>query len=137
MAMVRSRMAKKGQQTNELRSGEDVVATVAMPGIPEGTAGEVVFAEGFTWIRYWVRFDNGVVRGSVNRTKLARPDEWVDIQARRARGDEPETAAVSAAPADAGSAPAAAAEGKAVNGVTVPGHLLERSKNRREALGLS
>ena len=134
--MVPDRMAKKEQKGNELRSGEDVVATVAMPGIPEGTAGKIVFAEGFTWIRYWVRFDNGVVRGSVNRTKLARPDEWVDIQARRARGDEPEAAETPAAGDSAAAAPAAAAEGKAVNGVTVPAHLLERSKNRRQALGL-
>ena len=137
-------MAKKEALPNELRGGEPVVAAVAMPGIPEGTAGRVVFAEGLTWVRYWVRFDNGVVRGSINRAKLARPGEWVEIQARRARGEDPAEGgggAAAVAPAGDGGAgadaPSAAGEGKTVNGVTVPGHLLERSQRRREALGLA
>ena len=133
-------MAKKKAPSEELRSGEKVVAAVAMPGIPEGSAGQVVFAEGFTWIRYWVRFENGVVRGSINRTKLARPAEWIDIQARRARGEEPEAATAAdapAAPSEGGGGTAIeAGEAKTVNGVAVPGHLLERSQRRREALGL-
>jgi hypothetical protein len=131
-------MAKKGPPPKEFAQGESVVATDAMPGIPEGTTGKVVFAEGFSWIRYWVRFDNGVVRGSINRAKLARPAEWVDLQARRARGETADdtTADVGAAAGDAADADAGGGESKTVNGVTVPAFLLERSMKRREALGL-
>lgn len=126
-----------------LRVGEHVVASVAMPGIPEGTRGRVNFVEGLSWIRYWVRFDNGVIRGSINRKRLARPDEWVQIQARRAAGldghSDDTTSANDKADGDADGAAAAGGGGanggdKVVNGVTVPAHLLERSKNRREIL---
>ena len=51
-------------------------AAVDLPGIPAGTKGKVTRRRGSTWIRYWVRFDNGVIRGSMNRKHLARPTEW-------------------------------------------------------------
>ena len=35
-----------------------------------------MLVNGLSWIRYWVRFDNGVTMGSINRTNLATPDEW-------------------------------------------------------------
>lgn len=115
-----------------------VVAAVDMPGIPAGTRGEVIFVEGFSWIRYWVRFENGVVRGSLNRNKLARPREWQRILERRALGIEDDDAGAgagaeeSAAAEPVGEAIAAGAE---VNGISIPAHLLERSAKRRAALG--
>ena len=122
-----------------LRKGEKVVAATAMPGIPEGTKGKVVMVSGFSWIRYWVRFENGEVRGSISRNKLARLDDWDAILERRARGeDEPGATGPEAAADGDGDAPAAASdsgEGIMHNGVLVPAHLLERSKNRRAALG--
>ncbi len=53
-----------------------VVALTDLVGVPEGTTGKVVLVNGISWIRYWVRFDNGVTMGSINRTALATPDEW-------------------------------------------------------------
>ena len=128
-------MPKKESNDALLRPKERVVATEDMPGIPMGTAGKVIFPEGLTWIRYWVRFDNGVVRGTLDRRKLARPDEWAELVRRRESGEDD----VAAAPTSGGDAPAAAAaEGESVmvNGVAVPAHLIERSKNRREVLGV-
>lgn len=37
-----------------------VVAAQDLPGVPEGTPGTVVIVTGLSWIRYRVRFDNGV-----------------------------------------------------------------------------
>src|SRR5262245_27490632 len=132
-------MAKSKTKPRELRPKEAVLAIVDMPGIPAGTTGKVTFAEGFTWIRYWVRFDNGVVRGSINRDKLARPAEWIDIQQRLARGETigPDTASVTTTDAAAEDDGAADGEGKVVNGVTVPALLLDRTKRRLEALGVT
>ncbi len=130
-------MSKKEANDEILRRKERVVATTALPGIPEGTAGKVIVVEGLTWIRYWVRFENGVVRGSINRKQLARPNEWTDILRRRELGED-DTSAVAVAASDNGGAAPAAAEGESVmvNGVPVPAHLIERSKARREFLGV-
>ena len=37
-----------------------VVAAEDRPGVPAGTGGVVVMVTGLSWIRYRVRFDNGV-----------------------------------------------------------------------------
>jgi hypothetical protein len=116
----------------ELRKGERVVAAVDFPGIPEGTPGKVTFVAGFDWIRYWVRFENGATKGSINRKKLARPDEWRDLLARRERGEVDEEPAADGDAGGAGDAPAADTE---VDASGVPAHLLERSRARRAALG--
>jgi len=130
-------MAKKESTDELLRPKERVVATEDMPGIPMGTTGKVIFPEGLTWIRYWVRFDNGVVRGTIDRRKIARPKEWAEIVRRRESGEDLVEASASAAGGGGDSAPAAAAgESVMVNGVAVPAHLIERSKNRREVLGV-
>ena len=129
-------MAKKESTDEVLKPKERVVATADMPGIPEGTTGKVILPEGLTWIRYWVRFDNGVVRGTIDRSKLARPGEWAELVRRREAGEDISTPTGSAAD-DSGPAPAAAeGESVLVNGVPVPGFLIERSKARREFLGV-
>ena len=130
-------MPKKESTAELLKPKERVVATEDMPGIPMGTTGKVIFPEGLTWIRYWVRFDNGVVRGTLDRRKIARPKEWAEIVRRRESGEDLVEASASAAGGAGDSAPAAAAgESVMVNGVAVPAHLIERSKNRREVLGV-
>src|SRR3954470_2140359 len=113
-------MPKKVANPEVLRRKERVVAAADMPGIPEGTAGKVIIVEGLTWIRYWVRFANGVVRGSINRRQLARPGEWTEILRRRERGED-EPAPAAALSASNGDAAPAAAEGESVmvNGVAV------------------
>jgi hypothetical protein len=37
-----------------------VTAAEDRPGVPQGTPGVVVMVTGLSWIRYRVRFDNGV-----------------------------------------------------------------------------
>ena len=56
---------------DQLRKGAKVTATTDLRGVPEGTTGKVMMVAGLTWIRYWVRFDNGVSLGSISRDKLA------------------------------------------------------------------
>jgi hypothetical protein len=119
--------------TEPLRRKDKVVAAVDMPGIPAGTTGRVTMVSGFTWIRYWVRWDNGVVRGSINRDKLVRPGEpyGEELVELRAAAEAP---AASADAGEVGDAPAAAGEGIMHGGVLVPAHLLERSRARRALL---
>lgn len=124
-------------RTTPLKRKARVVAAVDLPGIPAGTTGKVFFVAGFDWIRYWVRWDNGVERGSINRQHLVRPgepygDELAELEAAAAE--------LAAAPAGAGSGGDAAAGaggggGVTVGGVLIPQHLLDRSTTRRELLG--
>ena len=44
----------------EFSRKDRVVAASDLPGVPEGTPGVVVMVTGLSWIRYRVRFDNGV-----------------------------------------------------------------------------
>ena len=72
------RMAKTATASNQLRKGDKVVATADLRAVPEGTAGKVIVVNGFTWIRYWVRFENGEVLGSISRDKLATKQDLLD-----------------------------------------------------------
>jgi hypothetical protein len=121
---------------DHLTTGERVVAAGPMPGLPEGTKGKVIMVEGLTWIRYWVRFDNGVVRGSLHREKLARAKEWKAIVAERARiaalPPEEEQAEEAGEAADEAAESGAGAPGLASK---VPAHLLERSRQARTKAG--
>lgn len=49
-----------GMADTEFSLKERVVAAQDRPGVPEGTPGRVVSVNGLSWIRYRVRFDNGV-----------------------------------------------------------------------------
>jgi hypothetical protein len=125
-----------------IRRGDRVVATADLPGVPEGTTGKVKLINGFSrpgsWTRYWVFFDNGTDLGSVGADKLVRAAGWDDYRAERERraalGPEATTVTTASAAA-AGEAPAEAA-GDGGAGSRIPAHLLERTKNRRKALGL-
>ncbi len=44
----------------DLPKGAKVVATTDLDGVPAGTRGRIVLANGFNWLRYRVMFDNGV-----------------------------------------------------------------------------
>jgi hypothetical protein len=44
----------------DLDRGATVKSIVELPGVPLGTAGTVILANGFNWLRYRVRFENGV-----------------------------------------------------------------------------
>jgi hypothetical protein len=43
----------------DLRRGDKVSAKIDLQGVPEGTPGKVILANGFNWMRYRVRFKNG------------------------------------------------------------------------------
>jgi hypothetical protein len=62
--------------SDHLRKGTKVVARAELRDVPEGTRGKVIMVSGITWIRYWVRFDNGISLGSIDRQVLATADEW-------------------------------------------------------------
>ena len=48
-----------------------VKAADELPGVPEGTPGTVLMVTGLTWIRYRVRFDNGVELNLLDGRHLA------------------------------------------------------------------
>jgi len=126
-------VARSDDAPEVLGKGDQVVCATELREVPEGTPGKVVLVVGLSWIRYWVRFDNGVAVGSVNRRDLATPEQW------RRRLDSPdEDHAADADGAGDGAATAdaeGAGEGYMHGGVLVPQLLLDRSKAARERLG--
>jgi hypothetical protein len=127
-----------------LRRKDRVRAATDLRGVPAGTPGKVIVANGIDWIRYWVKFDNGTEVGSLHRDKLVRFNEWdtylkqqeeraVRAAATAAAGGGA-GAAVEAAGADAGTAGGAVTT---PNGVTIPPILVERTKNALARFGVT
>jgi hypothetical protein len=123
----------------DLKRKSKVRAFEELPGVPEGTTGRVALVDGWDrWVRYHVLFDNGVSIGSVNRDLLVPAKRYEEYRARRTQAlesgvfDEPDVDEA-AEVAEAGGEQSGA--GASVNGVEVPAHLLERSKQARERLG--
>ena len=96
--------------------------------MPEGTNGKIRVANGLTWARYWVQFDNGEWVGSVSAADLVREGDYEEFKKRRAeealRPKTEEKPAEAPAASD-GAAPAGGAASR------VPAHLLERSQKAR------
>ena len=134
-------------QANTYKRGQKVRLLDDLPGVPAGTSGKISLANGFAWIRYWVRFSNGMVVGHVDHEKLVRAKDYERfLVAREREAIEVEKAAEQAAleaerkAAEAPDEAAAAAGGDGggdvvVNGVTIPPYLLERSASARTRLG--
>ena len=80
-------MAKK-QERQTLSRKEKVRAAVDMRNVPEGTAGSVLLANGVTWVRYWVKFENGIEIGSIHRDKLVRAEDWTQYLVDRENTEE-------------------------------------------------
>lgn len=113
-----------------LKARERVTLTRGIRGVPEGTHGVVKVANGLTWARYWVQFDNGAWVGSVSAADLVREGDFEEFKKRRA--EEALRPKVEAQPAEAAAgadAGGAAAGGGAAS--RVPAHLLERSQKAR------
>jgi len=70
-------VAKKNPEY--LRRGEKVYAAEDLPGVPMDTPGKVIVSVGLTWIRYRVRFANGVEIGSLDRAQIARDGERTPV----------------------------------------------------------
>ncbi|WCO65838.1 hypothetical protein PO878_15145 [Iamia majanohamensis] len=115
-----------------LRKGDEVVLVRDLREVPEGTEGKVSLVVGLSWIRYWVRFANGVAVGSVNRRDLATPAEW---RWRQEHPDEDDAEAAGAEEAEEAGGDAGGGGGYTHAGVLVPQKLLDRSKAARERLG--
>lgn len=124
----------------ELKRKSKVVAFDDLPGVPAGTAGKITLVNGWdTWVRYRVLFDNGVDLGSINRPYLAPAKQYSALVADRERAlasgafDRVEAAA-GADDSGAGDGGGSSGGDVVVNGVAVPGHLIERSKSARARL---
>lgn len=124
----------KGAIATEFRRNESVRTLDDLPGVPQGTKGRVLLVDGFTWTRYRVAFDNGRDVGSIDGAHLSRAKEYEAALAQRTTAAERGAATPSDDEQDGEAATAAAGEGAVVNGVTIPAHLLERSRRARERL---
>lgn len=124
-------MATVLDHTSPIRRHQKVVATVDLPGVPEGTLGKVRVANGFAWYRYWVDFENGVELGHVDHGNLVRADDWVRFQVERADASLQASEEVDHADDDGGDDGGETAE----NRFGVPEYILERSREARARLG--
>ena len=70
MTDVMTRAPAKREMLKSALARPPVTAAVDLRDVPEGTPGKVILKNGFSWIRYWVRFDNGVSLGSLDRAVL-------------------------------------------------------------------
>ena len=126
-------MPRTIDRTLPIKRYKKVVATVELPGVPEGTVGKVRVANGFAWYRYWVDFDNGVRMGQVSHDNLCHQDDWGRFQFDRA---ETERRALEtpkdSVDSDEGDEGAAGAVG---NQFGVPEHLIQRSLDARKRVG--
>ncbi|HVM10125.1 MAG TPA: hypothetical protein VM345_16780 [Acidimicrobiales bacterium] len=121
-------------QTKPYKTGERVIVTQDIRGVPEGTAGRVKMGTGLTWKRYWVEFANGRWVGSVSQANLVRAKDWE--QFKKLREEERLRPKVVEAPAEASGGGEGDGGGAAAGGASsrVPAHLLERSRKARERL---
>ena len=126
-------MPRTIDRTLPIKRYKKVVATVELPGVPEGTVGKVRVANGFAWYRYWVDFDNGVRMGQVSHDHLCQEDDWGRYQFDRAEAERRALEAPEdSVDADGGDEGAAGAVG---NQFGVPDHLLQRSRDARTRVG--
>ena len=118
-------------RTSPIRRHQKVVATINLPGVPEGTLGKVRVANGFAWYRYWVDFENGVKLGHVDHGNLVRAGDWVRFQVERAEASLQVSEEVDNPDGDNDDNGDEAAE----NRFGVPEYILERSRVARAHLG--
>lgn len=63
-------LAKPHANQLDLRMGDRVRTIVDFHGVPAGTEGKVILANGFNWQRYRVFFDNGAEVGDLDQRHL-------------------------------------------------------------------
>jgi hypothetical protein len=69
----------------DLRIGDRVENFEELPGVPVGTAGKVILANGFNWQRYRVLFRNGVELGDLDHRHLTPTGRTAKRLARAAK----------------------------------------------------
>lgn len=127
-------------QSRTLKRGQKVRLVGELPGVASGSHGKVAMANGFTWHRYWVRFNDGQVIGHIDHENLVLTkhyDRFLVAREREAEqalnapveleSDTPDAASQTASSDGGGDA--------IVNGVTIPAYLLQRSADARIRLG--
>ena len=129
-------MAKKTVSLDTpFKRGEKVMLVHPIPGRTEGERGKIKLVSGFDdWKRYWVRFTDGELVGSVDHTDLVRPRMYPSWRQR----EEQTAAAAQASAAGTSSAPSATAIEAGVGGGGVadliPAALMERSRAAKARL---
>ena len=63
-------LAKPHEGQLDLRLGDRVRTIVELPGVPEGTEGKVILANGFNWQRYRVLFEDGTQLGDLDHRHI-------------------------------------------------------------------
>ncbi len=63
-------LAKPHEGQLHLSNGDKVAASVDLDGVPAGTEGKVILANGFNWLRYRVLFSNGAELGDLDHRHL-------------------------------------------------------------------
>ena len=121
--------------TKVLTKQQEVVAATDLKGVPEGTNGKVMLLNGLDWVRYWVKFENGVEMGSLHRNKLVSAEDWGLYLEEREDGALPLEETTDSA--DEESSTTGSGGGVEVNGVLVPQLLLDRSQAALERFGVS
>ena len=121
--------------TKDLTKQQEVVAATNLKGVPEGTTGKVMLSNGLDWVRYWVKFENGVEIGSLHRNKLVSAEDW-DLYLEE-REDGALTLEETTDSADEESSSAGSGGGVEVNGVLVHQLLLDRTQAALERFGVS
>ncbi len=64
------KFAKPYEHQLDLRQGDKVRSTVDIRGVPAGTRGKVILANGFNWQRYRVIFNNGAEIGDLDQRTI-------------------------------------------------------------------
>ncbi len=119
------------------KRGQKIRLVDNIPGHLAGSKGKVAVANGFAWLRYWIRFPDGSTAGHVDHGSLVKAEDYdTFLVARDREAIEAEHAATQTeAVADAGSGGGGAAGGGVeVNGVMIPQPLLDRSAAARARL---
>ena len=130
-------------QAQPLKRGTKIRLVDDIMGHPAGSHGKIAVANGFTWIRYWVRFADGSTAGHVDHGSIVKVKDYDQfLVARDREAAEAEAAAEAAArgaetTTDKGDADAEAsgAGNVVINGVAVPQRLLDMSAAARARLG--
>ena len=121
--------------TKDLTKQQEVVAATNLKGVPEGTSGKVMLSNGLDWVRYWVKFENGVEMGSLHRNKLVSAEDWGLYLEEREHGAL--SLEETSDSADEESSTTGSGGGVEVNGVLIPQLLLDRSQAALERFGVS
>jgi hypothetical protein len=69
----------------DLKIGDRVRASTELLGVPTGTEGKVILANGFNWQRYRVLFDNGAELGDLDQRNLEPIGRTAKRLAKRAK----------------------------------------------------